>query len=214
MDNALAEELFDGRPEAFALVVSGPSGVGKSSIRKQLVEREPGVHRTVTTTTRTPRAGEVSGRDYHFISDDAFSNLTTSGELLEHAFVHGSLYGTTRAAFKESLDQGDVVLLEVDVQAAQQWRRDLGNRCVTAFILPPSVDALRNRLSGRQSEDEDALKVRMQNAIEEMAFAPTFNYAIVNIELEEAIQDIQALLRAERTKATRKPSLLEDLGVK
>ena len=208
------DELFSNRDEVFALVVSGPSGVGKTSICGDLVERDPGIEPIVTTTTRPCREGEVNGTDYHFVTDQQFEGMVAEDAFLEHATVHGSRYGTTRQAFSVALASADVVLLEIDVQGAQTLRTILANRCVEVFILPPTLGELRARLVGRKSEGESALKTRMENAIREMAFAPTYDYVIVNRELQQAIHDIESVVRAERRRASRQRELFRSLGIK
>jgi guanylate kinase len=207
------DTLFAGRTEAFALVVSGPSGVGKTSICSEVIRGDSRIEPVVTTTTRGLRPGEVDGTDYHFVTDAAFDALLTEDAFLEHANVHGSRYGTTRQAFQKSLDGADVVLLEIDVQGAQTLRAILDDRCAEIFILPPSLQELRARLAGRKSEGEDAMRVRMNNAVEEMAFASTYDYVIVNHDIKQAILDIESVVKAERSRTVRQQALLQSLDI-
>lgn len=205
--------LFSDRSDAFALVVSGPSGVGKTSVCTTVIENDPRILPVVTTTTRGLRDGEVDGEDYHFVTDAAFETMLAEDAFLEHACVHGRRYGTTRRAFKEALLGADIVLLEIDVQGAQTLRRILGDRCAEVFILPPSLEELKARLVGRRSEGEEALKIRMSNAVEEMAFAPTYDYVIVNRDLNQAIQDVESIVRAERRRSKRNHAVFETLDI-
>lgn len=212
-DGNLSSELFAGHPAAFALVVSGPSGVGKTSICQDLIARDGRVSHVVTTTTRDRRPGETDGVDYHFLSEAAFAEQLAAGAFVEHAVVHGRNYGTTRSAFAAALERADVVLLEVDVQGAKTWREVLGDRAVTVFILPPSLDELRRRLKGRKSEGEEALKVRTENARREMAHAPAYDYVIVNHDLEQAVGDVMGVVQTERSRPSRQGALLESLKI-
>jgi guanylate kinase len=207
------EELFGFRTEAFALVVSGPSGVGKTSICKTVIERDERIKPIVTTTTRPQRKGEEEGVDYHFLSESQFDTLLSEGAFLEHAIVHDSRYGTTKAAFATAIETADIVLLDVDVQGAAAWRDVLADRCVTLFVLPPSLQELRKRLAGRQSEGEASLKVRTNNAQHEMAFAATYDYVIVNHKLVQAIDDVESVLLTERSRPLRQRALLDSLHI-
>ena len=207
------DALFANRADTFALVVSGPSGVGKTSICSEVITRDPEICAIVTTTTRGCRPGEVDGTDYHFVSDEQFDALIDEDAFLERASVHGSRYGTTKAAFQASLTSASVVLLEIDVQGAQTLRSVLGNRCAEIFILPPSLEVLRTRLAGRKSEGEDAMRVRLRNAVQEMSFAPTYDYVIVNNELKQAIHDVECVVRTERSRPPRQRALLDSLDI-
>jgi guanylate kinase len=207
-----SDSPFGDHAESFALVISGPSGVGKTSICKSVIEKDIRVRPIVTTTTRRIRDGEMDGVDYHFVPDSEFDSLLASESLLEHAVVHGFRYGATKAAFEQALDLADVVLLEVDVQGAKAWQEALGARCITLFILPPSLDELGERLAGRKSEGEASLKARTRNARAEMAFAGSYDYVIVNHELEQAIDDVQSVIVAERSRPSRQRAFLNSLG--
>ena len=209
----LPEELFGSHTEAFALVVSGPSGVGKTSICKTVIERDDRINPIVTATTRPQREGEEDGVDYHFLSESQFDTLLSEGAFIEHASVHDSRYGTTKAAFAAAIESADIVLLNVNVQGAQAWRDVLSDRCVTLFVLPPSLEELRKRLAGRQSEGKESLKVRTNNAKKEMAFAATYDYVIVNHELIQAIDDVESVLLTERSRPSRQRTLLDSLNI-
>jgi len=207
------DSLFAHKSHAFALVVSGPSGVGKTSVCKTVIERDERISPVVTTTTRSPREGEVDGQDYHFASGQQCDSLLSADEFLEHAIVHGNRYGTTRSAFRDALGESDIVLLEIDVQGAESLRQVLGDRCVTLFILPPSLEELRSRLAGRNSEGAASLKMRTDKALEEMACAPAYDYVIVNRELVQAISDVESVIRTERSRPVRQSKLLKSLNI-
>jgi guanylate kinase len=199
--------------EAFALVVSGPSGVGKTTICKSVIHKDQRIHPIVTTTTRAIRDGETDGVDYHFVSNAEYDALLASDAFLEHAKVHNARYGATKMAFSDALRSANVVLLEVDIQGAKAWRNVLGAQCVTTFVLPPSLEELRKRLAGRKSEGEASLKVRTKNAKAEMAFAGNCDYVIVNHELDQAIGDVESVIVAERNRPFRLESLLNSLEI-
>ncbi len=198
---------------AFTLIVSGPSGVGKTSICNKVIKGVACVCDLVTTTTRARRKGEVDGVDYHFVSDAEYDAFLEADEFLEHADVHEARYGATKASFATALEGADVVLLEVDVQGARSWQETLGSRCVSIFLLPPSLEELENRLTGRKSEGEASLRMRMENAHAEMALAPTYDYVIVNRELNQAIHDVQSVIVAERSRPDRQVQILDSLGI-
>lgn len=198
-------------PGAFAVVVAGPSGVGKTTICQRVLNADPNVRRCVTTTTRSPRQGEIDGVDRHFVSELVFRNMLEQGEFLEYAQVHGHWYGASIEAVLEALSGGHVLLMDVDVQGVRTWVDVLDDRCVTVFVLPPSLEALSLRLSQRQSESRDIFQLRMDNAIEEMRQAASYDYLIVNEELRCAADDLNAIIRAERNRARRLGHVLSAL---
>ena len=206
-------DIFSGREDAFALVVSGPSGVGKTSVCSRVIEGDPRIEPVVTTTTRDRRNGEVDGEDYHFVTEDAYDSMLSEDAFLEHASVHGRRYGITKRAFAEALHSADVVLLEIDVQGAETLRKTLEGRCAEVFILPPSIEELRARLTGRKSESPEVLETRMTNAVEEMSHAPDYDYVIVNHDLDQAIRDIESVVRTERSRPSRQRAMLESLNI-
>lgn len=198
---------------AFALVVSGPSGVGKTSICQALLERDGRVQPCVTTTTRARRPGEEDGVDYHFVLEADFLEKLARGEFIEHAEVHGCHYGATAEAVRKALFNGQVMLLDVDVQGAENWRRVLGERCVTVFVLPPSIEELRRRLEGRMTEARSSFQVRMQNARRELERASAYDFWVVNDSLEKAVLSLQHILGAERARPPRMREAFAGLGV-
>ncbi len=204
---------LDRDPRAFILVVSGPSGVGKSSICEGVLAQEQQVQPCVTTTTRVQRPGEVDGVDYHFVSDEVFGGKLTRGEFIEHAEVYGFRYGATVDAVSAALAKDQVMLLDVYVHGAEKWKADFGDRCVTAFLLPPSLQALKKRLEGRKTEAGAVLRRSMRNFQKELDRAPSYDYLIVNHSLEKAIRELQTIIRAEKCRPRRMSGVLAGLDV-
>jgi len=180
-------------------VVTAPSGAGKSSLIDALLKEDPHLRLSVSYTTRSPRPGEVNGREYHFVDKKAFLAMLERSEFLESAEVHGNHYGTSQAVIREALARGQDLLLEIDWQGAQQVRR-LYPACVGVFILPPSVAELERRMRARGQDSDEVIRRRMSSAEEEISHAPEFNYAIINKDFDEAKRDLQAIIRVERLK--------------
>jgi guanylate kinase len=178
-------------------IVAAPSGAGKSTLVNALLEREPSISLSVSHTTRPPRLGEEYGRHYYFVERDEFERQIASGTFLEHAEVHGNFYGTSLAAVQELLDRGRDVLLEIDWQGAAQIRRTKPD-CVSVFILPPSRAELERRLRGRGSDAPEVIERRLHNSREEIGHAHEFDYIVVNDGLDDALADLQAIVRAVR----------------
>ena len=183
-------------PRGLLVVISGPSGVGKTSIADGLL-RSPEYARAITATTRSPRAGEVSGRDYHFLADEEFRARVARGEFLEHAEVHGRLYGTPRAAVDAILSRGLVCLLVIDVQGAATLRND-NVEALYVFVAPPSLDELESRLRGRGTEFPDAMKSRLATARLELARQGEFDTVVINDDLERVVGEISGLVQGRR----------------
>lgn len=183
------------------IVVSGPTASGKSTLWRRLVQR-PGVAFSVSATTRPPRAGEVDGRDYHFISPEEFERRAGAGEFLEWARVHGRFYGTPRSGVENALASGQDVVLEIDVQGAAQIRRS-GLPTVTLFVLPPSYEVLEQRLRARGTEDEAEIQRRLTVVRAEMAEAPHYDHQVVNDDLERMVAQVEAILGYTKSEAKR-----------
>jgi guanylate kinase len=177
----------------FPLVLSAPSGAGKTTIARRLRERRGDVVFSISATTREPRPGEVDGVDYHFVSEDAFRRMIEAGELIEWAEVHGSYYGTPLANVRQARERGEYLALDIDVQGARQIRAAVPD-AVHVFILPPSGQALVERLVGRGSEDEARVQKRLRNALAEIATAAEFDHVVVNDDLDAAVEDVNAVL--------------------
>lgn len=183
-------------------VISGPSGVGKGTIVKQLLERQPTLKLSVSVTTRQPRPGEVEGVNYYFRSPEEFQRMLEAGELLEYAqFVNG-FYGTPRRFVEEQLDAGHDVVLEIDIKGAIQVKERLPNG-VYVFVLPPTMEELEQRLVRRQTEAADAMRQRLQVALDELNYLPLYDYQIVNDELETAVNKVQAIIASEHCRVMR-----------
>ena len=188
--------------DALLFVVSAPSGGGKRTIIARAQERAHGLalQYSVSATSRRPRRDEVDGKDYIFLDREAFESRVAAGEFVEWAEVHGNLYGTLKSQLARCLAGGGEVLLEVDVQGMRSLRHVVGN-VVTIFVMPPSLEALEARLRGRGANDDADLALRLANAREEMASCYEFDYIIVNDNLDEAVADFEAIVRAQRRRA-------------
>ena len=180
-------------------VVAAPSGAGKSSLVKALMELDARVQPSVSHTTRAPRGQEKHGREYFFVSEHEFDSMVSHGAFLEWANVHGRRYGTSRKAIEDRIHQGADVVLEIDYQGALQIKKIFEN-AVLIFILPPSWDELRSRLERRGEDAPDVIEVRLKNAAEEMAQAKEFDYVIINELFERALFDLKAVVHAQRLK--------------
>ena len=180
-------------------IVTAPSGAGKTTLVKGLLEADRGVQLSISYTTRDPRSGEVDGREYHFVSVNRFRELRDAGEFIEWAEVHGNYYGTSKAWLRGELDAGRDTLVEIDWQGAQQVRK-VFSEAVGIFILPPSMGELENRLRGRGTDSEDVIVRRLLAARGEMRHVSEFDYVIINNELPDALGDLVAVVRAARLR--------------
>jgi guanylate kinase len=180
-------------------IVSAPSGAGKTTLVKMLLERDSGIRLSVSTTTRAPRPGEVNGREYHFVDAPVFLARREQGEFLESAEVHGNHYGTSRAWIEQQMAAGQDILLEIDWQGAQQVRR-LFPGSIGIFILPPSLEELERRLRGRGQDNAEIIARRTAAALDEMRHVREFDYVIINNKLPEAIEDLQTVVRSVRLR--------------
>ncbi len=180
-------------------VVAAPSGAGKSSLVKALMELDAAVRPSVSHTTRPPRGQEKDGREYHFVNDDAFDALIQQEAFLEWATVHGHRYGTSRESIEQRIAQGADVVLEIDYQGALQIKKIFAN-AVLIFILPPSWDELRSRLQNRGEDSLDVIETRLKNAAHEMSQAPKFDFVIINELFERALFDLKAIVHSQRLK--------------
>ncbi len=180
-------------------VVAAPSGAGKSSLVKALMEVDQGVQASISHTTRAPRGQEKDGREYYFVDTPTFEGMTERGDFLEWAHVHGNRYGTSRQAVEARLAQGGDVLLEIDYQGAMQIKR-LYPHAVLIFILPPSWEELRSRLERRGEDSADTIEQRLKNAANEMAQCKDFDFVIINGLFERALFDLKTIVHAQRLK--------------
>jgi guanylate kinase len=189
------------------LVLSSPSGAGKTTLARRLLAADPGLRVSVSVTTRKPRRGEVDGRDYHFIDASEFERLETAGELLEWAEVHGNRYATPKAAVLAALHAGEDMLFDIDWQGARQLKQRMGEDMVGVFILPPDAKALERRLTSRAQDTEEVVRRRVAAAAAEIEHWSEYDYVIVNADLETSSTGLAAILAAERLKRTRQSGL-------
>jgi guanylate kinase len=180
-------------------VVAAPSGGGKTSLTRALLERELGIRLSVSYTTRSPRPGETDGIDYHFVTPESFDALKDAGEFLEYAYVHGNWYATSGTWLRGQVDAGQDVLLEIDWQGAAQVRK-LIPESVHVFILPPSLASLEERLVRRGQDDKHTIARRLDAAREEMRHCDQFDYVIINQDFASAVDDLSAIVRASRLR--------------
>ena len=191
------------------LVLSSPSGAGKSTISRALLEKHPDLTMSVSATTRPMRPGEVEGKDYYFIDNAKFEDMVADGDFLEHAQVFDNYYGTPRPPVVKALEQGKDVLFDVDWQGTQQLRQNARDDLVSIFILPPSVEELERRLYTRGQDPEDVVKKRMAKATSEMSHWAEYDYIIVNEAIEHSVRETEAILSAERLKLMRRVGMSE-----
>lgn len=180
-------------------VISGPSGAGKGTICKEVLDQKPNVKMSVSMTTRTPRQGEIDKIHYHFTNHNNFSKLIEEDGFLEYANVYGNFYGTPRKQVMQWLDKGIDVILEIDVQGAMQVRKSYPES-VLIFILPPSLSELKNRITGRGSETEESLNKRLGAAMDEISLAGEYDYCVVNDEVRTAVEKVKAIIAAEQCR--------------
>lgn len=184
------------------IVVSGASGTGKGTVCKKILKDLPNISYSISATTRTPRTGEVDGREYYFLDRDEFSAWIADGKFLEFAEVYGNFYGTPLNKIEERLNRGEDILLEIDVQGALNVKRKCPDG-VYIFLLPPSLDELKRRIEGRGTETPESLARRLDNAVAEIKIGREYNYAVVNDSVDNAVAQIKAILVAERCKVER-----------
>ncbi len=189
------------KTKAFAIVVSGPSGAGKTTLVNELARRDPMLHRSVSCTTRKPREGEQEGVAYYFVSDSEFETQKREN-LIEWAEVHEKWYGTPRDAIERALGRGLDVMLNIDVQGGRRIKKSFPD-AVMIFILPPSFEVLEQRIRDRATDIENDIHIRLENAREEIRALPSYDYLVVNDDLEEAVGAIQAIIQSERCRRTR-----------
>jgi guanylate kinase len=183
----------------FPVILSAPSGGGKTTIARRLLAVRPDVGYSISVTTRAPRPGEQDGVDYHFVGEEEFHERRRRGEFAECADVHGRWYGTLKAEVDRVLGGGQHLLMDIDVQGAKQFQRAFpATRLV--FIIPPSVHVLRDRLAARQSESEESLQRRLRGAVSELAAATEYHYVVVNDDLDTAIARVSAIIDAEASR--------------
>jgi guanylate kinase len=188
-------------------VLSSPSGAGKTTLSRLLIDRMPGLKMSVSATTRPMRPGEVDGRDYHFIDKARFDEMSKRNELLESATVFDNRYGTPRAPVEAALSAGQDVLFDIDWQGTQQLREKARDDVVSVFILPPSATDLEKRLHSRAQDSDEVIRGRMDRASHEMSHWAEYDYIVINHDIDDAFAEVQSILKAERLKRERRTGL-------
>lgn len=187
--------------DGFLLVLSGPSGVGKGTVCERLLEKRDDIKYSISATTRKKRPMEINGENYYFLSLDDFQQKIEEGEFLEYAKVHGNYYGTPKSYVTETVDKGDIVILEIDVQGALQIKENYPE-AVFIFLLPPDLKELRNRIEKRCTENKETIDLRMKNAQKELSFIDKYDYGIINDDVENAVKKVECIIEAEKLKVT------------
>lgn len=188
--------------KGFLLVLSGPSGCGKGTVSKALLSKGGDIVFSVSATTRRPRPGEVNGRNYYFVDEDKFCKMVKNEEFLEYAHVHSNYYGTPKEFVFDEIEKGEIVLLEIDVQGALQVKKNY-KEAVFIFLLPPTMDELKNRIIKRGTETQEDINRRFENAFTELDFVGEYDFFVVNDKVEAAVKDIEAIIRAEKLRVKR-----------
>ena len=191
------------------LVLSSPSGAGKTTITRELVQRDPQLNSSVSVTTRPPRKGEVDGQHYHFVNRARFDEMVAGGELLEHASVFGHFYGTPRAPVEAALRAGRDIISDIDWQGTQQLAQTVRDDLVAVFVLPPSMAALEERLKTRAQDSDEVVRARMAKSSDEMSHWPEYDYVFINHDIAESVRQVQAILAAERVRRGRQRGLAD-----
>jgi guanylate kinase len=196
------------RRRGLLIVLSSPSGAGKSTISRKLMEEDPTITMSISATTRPIRPGETAGVDYHFVDEAKFQQLVDSDELAEWAYVFGHRYGSPKEPIKEALKDGRDTLFDIDWQGTQQLEYAFRTDLVRIFILPPSMDELRHRLEARGTDRQDVIDFRMKRAAAEIGHWAEYDYVLINEDVEECTRKVRAIVAAERQRRERQPYLL------
>lgn len=195
-------------PKGKTFIICGPSGVGKGTVVSRLMEADPTLYFSVSATTRAPRAGEADGVHYHFLTRERFQEWIDAGDFLEHAQFVGNFYGTPRRYVDEAMDQGRDVLLDIEIQGAEQIHRKRPE-AVRIYIAPPSWEELERRLTGRGTEDTEKIRSRLARGREEFAAARDFDYLVINDTVDHAVAEIRAIMTAEHCRPAERAAQIE-----
>ncbi|MDW3207213.1 MAG: guanylate kinase [Alphaproteobacteria bacterium] len=204
-----SDDLFSIRRRGLMLVLSSPSGAGKSTISRAILESDPNIAMSVSVTTRPKRPGEIEGKHYHFIDKTEFDLMVNRGQLLEHAKVFDNYYGTPRQPVMAALQEGRDVLFDIDWQGTQQLEESALEDLVRVFILPPSSHELERRLTKRAQDTAEVIAGRMAKAADEMSHYTEYDWVIVNRDIDESVENVRSILRSERLKRKRQVGLGE-----
>lgn len=204
--------------KGFLLVLSGPSGSGKGTVSEALLgKNKQDIVFSISATTRKPRPTENDGENYFFLGEEEFKNMVENGEFLEYAHVHTNYYGSPKKFVMDQIDKGEIVLLEIDVQGALQIKENY-KEAVFIFLLPPTMDELRNRIVKRGTETEEDINMRFSNAFKELDFVGEYDFFVVNDKVENAVKDIESIIKSERLRVKRyadiKLEVLKQEGIK
>ncbi|MBV9527196.1 guanylate kinase [Sphingomonas sp.] len=191
------------------IVLSSPSGAGKSTISRMLLDADRDVTMSISATTRPPRPGEITGVDYFFVDDAEFDRMIAANEFVEWAHVFGHRYGTPKAPVKQALRRGSDILFDIDWQGARQLEPDFGEHLVTIFLLPPSMTELEHRLHTRAQDSEDVIADRMRRAAGEIEHWAEYDYVLVNRDMDTCLGEVRAIISAERSRRIRQTGLVE-----
>ena len=195
------------RRRGLLIVLSSPSGAGKSTISRLLLESDPQITMSISATTRPKRTGERDDVDYHFVNDTEFDAMIAAGEFVEWAYVFGFRYGTPKAPVKQALRDGRDILFDIDWQGARQLEPDFGEHLVTIFLLPPSMSELERRLRARGTDTEVVIDERMRRAADEIDHWAEYQYVLVNRDMDECLERVRSIVAAERSKRVRQTHL-------
>ena len=196
------------RRRGLLIVLSSPSGAGKTTISRMLLQADPDITMSISATTRPIRPGEVEGVHYHFVDDAGFKELIGDGEFAEWAYVFDHRYGTPKAPIKAALRAGSDILFDIDWQGTQQLEAGMGEDLVSIFILPPSMAELDRRLHARATDSEEVITDRMRRAASEIGHWAEYDYVLINEDMDRCLEDVKAIVAAERLKRTRQPGLV------